>query len=76
MTDINIWTIVAIAFFTGLGGGIGNPIGQHIYEKYIKNKLMKTTDLTEQGKEKIKADLLKTLDIGKNVEEKILGPRK
>ena len=73
MTDINIWTIVLIAFFTGLGGGIGNPIGQHIYEKYIKQKLMKTTDLTEVGKEKIKADLLKSLDIGKNVEQKILG---
>jgi ribosomal protein S13 len=73
MVDINIWTIVAIAFFTGLGSGIGSPIGAHIYEKFIKNKLIKTTDLTEQSKEKIKNDLLKSIEIGKNVEEKILG---
>jgi len=75
MADINIWTILAIAFFTGLGSGIGSPIGAHIYEKYVKERLMKTTDLTQQGKEKIKTELLKSIDVGRNVEENILGKK-
>ena len=73
MTDINIWTIVAIAFFTGLGSGIGSPIGAHIYEKYIKNKLMKTTSTADELKEKLKIEVTKSIDIGKDIPDKILG---
>jgi len=73
MVDVNIWTIIMIAFFTGLGSGMGAPIGAHIYEKYVKDKLMKTTSSADILKEKLKNEVTKSLDVGKNVEEKILG---
>jgi len=75
MTDINIWTIVAIAFFTGLGSGIGNPIGAHIYEKYVKDKIVKTGNGVDNVKEKIKTELIKSVEGTKNIEEKILGKK-
>jgi len=73
MTDINIWTIILIAFFTGLGGGIGNPIGQHIYDKYVKDKLVKTSDGVDELKDKIKTEVVKSVEATKNIEEKMLG---
>jgi hypothetical protein len=75
MADINIWTIIAIAFFTGLGSGIGNPIGAHLYEKYVKDKLVKTTSNVEELKEKIKTEVVKSVESTKNIEEKILGKK-
>jgi hypothetical protein len=75
MTDINIWTIVLIAFFTGFGSGIGNPIGQHLYEKYIKDKLIKTSDGVGDLKEKIKNELVRSVESTKNIEEKMLGKK-
>ena len=31
--------LISIAIFTGVGSGIGNPIGQWFYKKYLENKL-------------------------------------
>jgi hypothetical protein len=75
MADINIWTIVLIAFFTGLGSGIGNPIGQHLYEKYIKSKLVKTTDKLDEVPEKLTDELISSIENTKHIEEKILGKK-
>jgi hypothetical protein len=73
MAEINVWTIVLIAFFTGLGSGIGNPIGQHLYEKYIKSKLVKTTEKLDDVPEKLKEELARSIENTKHIEEKILG---
>jgi hypothetical protein len=75
MADINIWTIILIAFFTGFGSGIGNPVGQHLYEKYIKDRLVKTTNNVEGLKDKIKNEVIKSVENTKNIEEKILGKK-
>jgi hypothetical protein len=31
--------LVLIALFTGIGSGIGNPIGQWIYKKFLRERL-------------------------------------
>jgi hypothetical protein len=39
MVEINITQLILIAFVSGLGGGLGNPIGQFFFEKYLKPKM-------------------------------------
>lgn len=33
------WELVSIALVTGIGAGIGNPIGQWFYKKFLENRL-------------------------------------
>jgi len=47
--EINIWTVVLIAFFTGLGSGVGNPIGQHLYKKFIEHRIERASENLSSG---------------------------
>lgn len=50
MVEINITQLVMIAFVSGLGGGIGNPIGQFMFEKYLKPSLEKIHNINSKIK--------------------------
>lgn len=57
----SIAELVLISFFTGLGVGIGNPIGQYTYERWIKKRFVKIANTidqhTKKGKNIIKKEL-------------------
>lgn len=36
---INVGDLVLVAFFTGIGAGIGSPIGNWIFEKLVKRSM-------------------------------------
>lgn len=55
MADVSIGTLVMIAFFTGLGSGIGTPFGNFLFKKYWEPKL-------QQIHEKVQS--LKPTEIG------------
>lgn len=33
------WELISIAFMTGIGSGIGSPIGQWFYKKFLESRL-------------------------------------
>jgi hypothetical protein len=68
MVDINITQLIFIAFFTGLGSGIGMPIGQFVFEKYLKNKLERIHSINGSLKTKV---LDKAVDNIKKMDENI-----
>jgi hypothetical protein len=37
--------LILIAFFTGIGTGIGNPVGQWVFERFIKHSVRRLTEL-------------------------------
>lgn len=47
------WELISIALMTGIGAGIGNPIGQWFYKKYLEPRLDKTHDIVQTVKDKI-----------------------
>lgn len=38
---VSAMDLILVAFFTGIGAGIGNPIGQWIFEKFIKHSILR-----------------------------------
>lgn len=51
---VSTFELIQVAFVTGIGAGIGNPIGQWFFKKYLENKLDKTHDKVQKVSLKIK----------------------
>lgn len=55
---VTTFELISIALVTGIGSGIGNPIGQWFYEKFLKDKLN-----TAHGKIQIVSDKIKNGEV-------------
>jgi len=52
--DIGITELLLVALVTGFGAGVGNPIGQFFYKKYLEPRLERVHDKIRNVKDKIR----------------------
>ena len=50
MVEVNVWTLLAIAGVTSIGNGIGTPIGNWIYKKFLEHRLDSAHEKIKEGK--------------------------
>lgn len=68
------WELVSIAFMTGIGSGIGSPIGQWFYKKYLESKLDNAHDKVSSVSDKIRNGTVETPKVDtEDVINKMLG---
>ena len=71
---VTTFELISIALVTGIGSGIGNPIGQWFYKKFLENRLDKAHENVQTVAGKIKNGEVKTPDIGSDEQiKRIIG---
>lgn len=65
------WELVSIAFVTGLGAGIGNPIGLWFFKKFLENRLDTAHEKVKSvGQKIVNADIeITKLDTEQKIKE-------
>lgn len=68
---IEVSDLILVAIFTGVGSGIGNPIGQAIYKRFIEKPFKNIDKLNSEALRREYTDSLKLLDAVTAVRTKI-----